>query len=149
MATAWAAMNTFLSMQDVSVSPIVYVRVAKCDDIGGPKLKRDTIDVTTHDNTDDYKEYIGSLKDGQDVTVGLIWDPTDVSHNEAAFSSVGLAFEDGIIRTWKIVYPTSPSMKWTFQGIVVGFEPSSKVKDALRMNLMIKVTGKPILSQGT
>ena len=73
MATAWAAMNTYLSVLDTSVSPQVYVRIAKCDSISGPKIKRDTIDVTTHDNTDDYKEYIGSLKDGQEVTVGIVF----------------------------------------------------------------------------
>lgn len=149
MATAWAAINTYLSVYDTSVSPAVWTRVVKCDDIGGPKLKRDTIDVTTHDNIDDYKEFIGSLKDGQDVTVAVVFDPTDPSHNTNGYASMAQAFEDGIVRQWKIVYPTSPSTKWTLSGFVVAFEPGAKTKDALRMTLMIKVTGKPTLAFGS
>jgi predicted secreted protein len=142
-------MNTYLSCYDTSQSPPVWTRVALVDDVSGPKIKRDTIDVTTHDTTNDYKQYIGSLKDAQEVTLTVVWDPNDVTHGGSGFTSLKQALEDGIVRQWKIVYPTSPSQRFTFNGFVVAYEPMAKVKDALRMNASIKVTDSATLSAGS
>jgi Lambda phage tail tube protein, TTP len=149
VAQSWTAINTFIYINDTSQSPSVWTKVAQCDDISGPKIKRTTIDVTTHDALDSYVQYLPSLKDGQQVTMTAVWDPTDVSHNEAGFASMKTALEDGITRQWKIVYPTSPLQKMIFSGFVVGYEPDAKAKDALRVTFTVQVTDKATLEAGS
>lgn len=148
MAQAWPAINTFVYVLDVTQSPQPWVKIALVDDISGPKLKRTIIDVTTHDTANDYIQKLGSLKDGQQVTLTIVFDPTDASHNETTYTSLKTMFEDGIIRQFKIVFPVSPIQKETFLGFVVGFEPDSKAKDALRATVTIEVTDKATFSAG-
>jgi predicted secreted protein len=124
----------------------VWRRVALVDDVQGPKLKRTTIDTTTHDVTDDYMAYVPSLKDGQEVTLTAMWDPNDASHDESMIYSMKQAFEDGNTRQWRVVYPTSPARQIAFNGFVTTYEPGAKVKDVLRINMGIKTTGGSTLA---
>lgn len=149
MATPWRAIQSRLYVQDTTVSPQVFVVVALGDDIEGPTPNRSTIDVTTHDVTDDYMVFIPSLKDGKDVVFSGIWDPTSASHGGTGYTSMLQALEDGITRHWKIVLPTSPSEHILFDGFVTDYKPSMKVKDALRFSITIKVTGKATIEAGS
>jgi hypothetical protein len=149
MAQAWPALNTYIYVLDTSVSPQPWNKIALVDDIEGPKIKRTVIDVTTHDTQNGYVQKLPSLKDAQQVMLTMLWDPTDPSHDESGYTSVKTMLEDGIIRQFKITYPVSPPRKQTFAGFVVAYEPSSKVKDALRLNVTIEVTDKATLTSGT
>lgn len=137
----WAAIGTHLQMYDTSVSPKVWVPIAKVDDINGPQGKTTTIDVTTHDSTGGFVQYLGSLSDLGQVSLAVVWDPTDPTHNQLLFKGLKKAFDDKQIRTWRILYPTSPEYEITFCGFVDGYNPMAKPKDALRANVSIKVTG--------
>lgn len=149
MSTKYAAINTWLY---VSLDNTVWHKVAACQDFAGPKLSKDTIDVTTHDVTDDYKEYIGSLKDSKDISFSLVMDPNDASQNEVNPYGLKALFETGFASTntpyWKLVWPVSPAARLAFRGIVTGYEFAAKIKDALMVSATVKVTGASAMEAG-
>lgn len=151
----YAAIGTQLWVGDGNASPETFFQMARLKDVAGPKMKADTIDVTTHDTSDGYKEFISSLKDGQEVTFSIVMDPNLATHNETA-TSVGVTpggfkylFEARVRRNMRLVMPTSPTTRFRFVGVVTGFEADLKVLDAIMAAVTIKVSGKPTLEAGT
>lgn len=125
-------------------------------DVAGPKVKKTTIDVTTHDSTGGYNEFIASLKDGQEVTFPIELDPTSNQHDETptvvGVNAGGLKYlleEVNNPRNMKLVLPTSPTTKISFGGLVTGYEPDLKVLGSIMANITIKVSGKPTLAVGS
>lgn len=156
MAKKYAAIGSELWIGDAG-SPEQFFKVASVGDISGPKKKRDTIESTTHDtDTEDggYKDYITSLKDGQDTTFPIWLDPNEASHNstptQAGVTSGGLdyLFEVGDTRNMFLAYPVSPAARVQFKGIVTGLELDAKVGGGLMGNTTVKVTGKTSLLFG-
>lgn len=154
---AYAAIGTQLWVGDGGTLELFF-QVAHIQDVSGPKMKRDTIDVTTHDsqvNAGGYKEFIGSLKDGQEVTFPLVFDPNSANHNETATvvgtTAGGLKylFETNVKRNMRIQLPTSPTTRLRFVGQVTEFDTDLKVAGAVMANCTIKVSGKPTLEVGT
>lgn len=156
MARKWAAIGTQLWVGD-GASPETFFKVASIQDLTGPKKKRDTIDTTTHDSDatqGGYKEFIGSLKDGGEVSLPLFLDPNETSQNNTAtvagVSAGGLnyLFETGDVRHMYIVYPVSPAARIPFSGLITGVDYDSKVAGALMASATIKVSGKPGFETG-
>jgi hypothetical protein len=153
-AVKQAAIGTALWIGDAG-SPETFFLVSSAKDFAGPKMKADTIDVTTQDSASGYKEFISSLKDGQEVTFPIEFDPNFVGHNEAATiagtqaGGLKYLFEQRAKRNMAMVYPTSPFTKMSFVGVVVGFEPDNKVMGSMLGNITIKVSGKPTLGLGS
>lgn len=151
---AYAAIGTQLWVGDGN-SIETFFQVARIQDVTGPKMKRDTIDVTTHDSSSGYKDFIGSLKDGQEVSFPFILDPNYAGHNETA-TSIGVSsgglkylFETNVKRNMRLAMPSSPTTRVRFVGQVTGFDQDLKVTGAIMGTCTIKVSGKPTLEVGT
>jgi predicted secreted protein len=137
MATPRAAIGTHLQKGD-GASPEVFTTVATVGNITGPGLKGDAIDVTNHDNTAMYKQFIVGLKEGGDVKFVLYFDPTEVTH-----TGLISTFESRTVTNWKLTLPVSPSQGWTFEGVITAFDNKYDVNGALMADVTIKVSGKP------
>jgi hypothetical protein len=57
-----------------------FTEIANVTSISGPSISRNVYDVTAHDSTDSYMEFIGGLKDGGELSFDLNWDPGDQTH---------------------------------------------------------------------
>ena len=152
-AKKYPAIGTKLWIGDAG-SPETFFSVASCGDFTGPKKKRDLLDATTHDtDTTDggYKEFITSLKDGQETTFPIWLDPNEATHNNtpAAVGShcggLDYLFETGARRNMYLAYPVSPAAMVQFAGIVTGLELDAKVAGGLMGNVTVKVTGRTTL----
>jgi predicted secreted protein len=119
--------------------PEVFVKVADVTSLTPPGLSRETLDVTSHDSTDGWMEFVGGLKDPGEVSADVNYQPTE--HD----SLVG-DFEDIKPRNYKIVFPDGTS--WTFGALLTGFEPDAPYDDKLAASLTWKVTGKPTITAG-
>ncbi len=149
-----AALGVALWIGDAG-SPETFFKVGSIKDVAGPKIKKTTIDVTTHDSLSGYNEFIASLKDGQEVTFPIELDPTSNQHDETPTvigqNAGGLKYllEDvNIPRNMKLVIPSSPLTRFSFAGLVTGYEPDLKVLGSIMANITIKVSGKPGLAVG-
>ena len=116
--------------------------VARLTSIGGLEVSADTIDVTTLDSVDGYREYIGGLKDAGEVAISGFFDPTDTTGQQALLT----ALESGAETAMSIVFPTAIGYTWSFNAIVTGFSTGAELEDAVTFESTLKVSGKPTLA---
>ena len=118
-----------------------YTTVAQVRDISGPGLGTDTIETSDRDGSG-WKEFLGGLADGGEVTFDVLYDPTGATHN-ATTGLVGMLASKAV-KSWQLALPGS--VNWTFDGLVTGFDPKAPLNDALTADVTIKVSGQPTLA---
>lgn len=117
------------------------VSVGSLTSIGGLALSADPIEVSALDSIDGYREYIGGLKDGGELSLSGMFDYGD-NGQKALYTSFG----SGSATSCSIVFPAALSCSWSFDGIVIGYETNAELEDAIGFDCTIKVTGKPTLA---
>jgi predicted secreted protein len=110
--------------------------IADLTSISGLEISGDTIEVTTLDATDGFREYIGGLKDPGEVGLSGYHDAT--GHKPLYDDLVA-----GTVNAYSIEFPDGS--KWTFDGIVTGYTTGAELEDAVSFEATLKVTGKPEL----
>ena len=116
--------------------------VAGLTSIGGLEVSADTIDVTTLDSVDGYREYIGGLKDAGEVAISGFFDQTDTTGQQALLT----ALESGAETAMSIVFPEAIGYTWSFNAIVTKFATGAELEDAVTFESTLKVSGKPTLA---
>lgn len=134
------ATGTALSRSNMQSTP-TFTDVANIMDITGPGISRNTIDVTSHDSPNGYREFLGGLRDGGEVTFDINFDPAEDTHSQLI---TDLDAADPI--DYRVEFPNGAT--WTISGILTGFEPGAPVDDKLTASVTIKVTGKPTFDSG-
>ncbi len=118
------------------------VSVGNLTSIGGLELSADTQDVTTLDSEGGYREFVGGFKDGGEVPLEGIFDPTTGKGQKELYD----LFENGETSDFQIAFPTELKATWDFKGVVTGFSTSVDLEDPLAFSATIKVSGKPTLT---
>lgn len=111
-----------------------YVPIANMGNLEGPETERETYDVSAHDSPDGWREFVGGLKDGGEVTAELNYDP---SEHDTLLEDYDLSQPI----PWRVTWPTGD--KWEFGAILSGFKPEAPVDDKLAAEAKFKVSGKP------
>lgn len=143
MTSAISAFGTLLKIGDAA-TPEVFTTIAEVTSIGGPKLAQDTIDVTSHSSTSGWREFIGGLLDGGEVTLTVNFVVTGATHSYTS----GL-IHDMVNRTkrnFQLVFPDTGSTTWTFAALVATFEPTEPIDGALTASVTLRVSGVPTLA---
>lgn len=117
------------------------VAIAELTNIGGPSLSAATIDVTSHDSADGYREFIQSLRDGGDISIEGNFIP-----GNAGQAALVADLNDGSLDEYTITLPTAMATTWTFDAIVTAFECSEPYDAKVSFTATLKVSGKPALS---
>jgi hypothetical protein len=149
-----AAQGTFLYVGDGG-SPEQFFKMAQLQDINLPKIKADTLDVTTQDDTDHYYDYISTLLDSGEATFPIVFDPNEATHNETptveGTTPGGFKYllDQRAKRNMRFAFPSTPACRMRFQAIVTNFGGDAKVKGALMANITLKCTKKTTLEVGT
>lgn len=114
--------------------------VAELTNIGGVSMSKDTIDATSHDSEDGFREFLGGLKDGGEVSLegNFI--------NETGQAALVTNFNGDTAAVCVITFPVTPAITWTFDGLVTSFETSAPMEGQLGFSATIKVSGKPVLA---
>ncbi len=142
MTNALAGYGVLLKIGDGGGSE-TFTTIAEVKDIEGPELELEAKDVTSHDSNG-WREFIGTLLTGGEVSFDLNFIPTHATHSYSA----GL-IKDLVNRTkrnFKLVFPDGGSTTWTFAALVVGVKPSGPVEDELSAEVTLQVTGQPTLA---
>ena len=117
-------------------SPEEFEPVGEATDISGPEMERDTLEVTSHQSPDAYREWVGGLKDGGEVSFEVRYDPT--IHNVLQDD-----FDDPQPRNYRIVLPDPPGGVWKFSGFITNMGLEFPLEDAMGCSFTFKVTGRP------
>mgnify|MGYP001296959650 FL=1 len=113
--------------------------------IGGIEITADTVDVTTLDSDGGYREFLGTFKDGGEVTIEGFFDPE--SEGQLAMQD---SLDSGLAEDYKITFPTTPAAEWAFEGVVTGLKVGDVDVDGnIAFGATIKVSGKPLLTIGS
>lgn len=130
-------------------SPPNFVNVLGIKSITGPNITRDTHDVTDMNGTG-WKEFIGGLVDGGEVSFEANFLPRDPSQNQedggwmAEFDKTSCDSR----RIWRITLPFCEGDSdgyFEFEGIVTGQQIQMPMDDLMSFNGTIKVSGRPEL----
>jgi len=119
-----------------------YSTVAYVTSITPGSFEADTEDVTTHDSTGAWEEVVVTLLRTGEVTLEVVFDPADDTHDFTA--GMGLRLKNKTIGFYKVVFPGA--VEWTFSAFVTGFESDAPVDGALTAAITLKITGAPTLA---
>lgn len=118
--------------------------IAEVTKITPPALKLDTADVTSHGSTAGWREFIGTLKDGGEVTIDINYVPTAATHKNSAGGLIYL-LSNATVQAFSLLFSDSGATTWTFNALVTGFKANAPVANALTASVTFKVTGQPTL----
>ena len=114
--------------------------VANLTNIDGLDVSSDDIDVSDHNSTDGFREYIPGLIDGGEVPVEGNFNPT-----------VAIAFYDAqvartVLTGCTLEFPDAATTTWTFDCYVKQVTTSAPHDDKLPFSATLKITGRPTLA---
>ncbi len=128
--------GTQFQRSDDGTSGGTFASVGRVRDVTPPALARDAIETTDMESPERWREFIGGLKDGGEVSFEITFDPgsaettafmSDINTNTAGY--------------YKLVFPDAS--EWGFAALMTGFEPGVPVGDKMTATVTFKVTGKP------
>jgi|HigsolmetaAR203D_1030402.scaffolds.fasta_scaffold12346_4 predicted secreted protein len=117
-------------------TPETFDLIGEATDISGPEQERDTIEVTSHQSPDGFREWVGGLSDGGEVSFEVRYDPA--LHNVLQDD-----FADPQPRNYRIVLPDPPGGIWNFRAFITAMGMAFPMEDAMSCSFTFKVTGKP------
>lgn len=140
MSIAKTAQGTLLKIGD-GASPEGFTTVPGCQRLSGPDVKVELNDVTSHDSTGGFREFLPGLKDGDNVTAEMLWVPSNTVHKGIRVDAYAAT-----LRNWQLVFPDTADDQVDYAGYVTGFPPVANVGEPMRNTLTVKVTGQPTWS---
>ena len=140
---AIAALGTHFQIGDGGGTE-TFVTVAEVTELKGPNMKADTIDVTSHDSTNGWKEFIAGLITAGEVDLALNFIPSNATQSYAA----GLIKDmyNRTLRNFKLIFPDSGHTTWSLAGRVIEFQPDANPAKQLVATCKIQITGVPTLA---
>ena len=116
------------------------VEVAELTNISGPSLSADTIEVTSHDSTSRYREFLQGIRDGGEITV----EGNSVSGNAGQARVYSHYLSDTAGGVQKVVIALNDGSYWLASCIVTNFQPTDAPYDGkIPFSATFKVTGVP------
>lgn len=120
--------------------------VAGLNAINGISISADTVEVTTHDSADGYKEFIPGLLDAGEITLEGFFSYTDAAGQQAMLTDMNARST----KTGVITFPVSTGTTWTFSGMLTSLKlGDAPVDGAIAFSATIKISGKPTLAVAT
>ncbi len=131
------AFGTELRRGDGGSPSEIFTAIGNVGNFSGPGIERDTYDVTAHDSPNRYREFIGGLINGGEVSCEIHYDP---DKHDALVAD----FENSLPITYEMESPAGEV--WTFEALITGFEREAPVDGQLAGSLSWQVSGKPTIT---
>ena len=116
--------------------------IAELSKIGPVGKSRELIDVTNLNTSGGYKEFIGGMRDGGEVSVEGNFIAGDTN------GQMGLQtdFDGETAQSFVLTFPTAITATWTFSAVVTKFETDFEVNNKVPFRSTLKITGAPVLA---
>lgn len=131
-------------------SPENFVSILGIKSISGPKISRDSVDVTDMQSASGYREFIGGLTDAGEVTFESNFLPRDATQNQedGGFMAEFDKSSCDSRGNWRILLPECQGEAegyFEFAGIVTGQQVDVPMDALMGFSGTIKVSGRPTL----
>ena len=144
MATdALSSFGTLLKIGDGG-TPEGFTTISEVRDISGPSMALDTEEVTNHDSTGAWEEFVATILRSGEVTFDINYEPTESTHDAGTGLIADMAART--LRNFQLIFTDAGTTTWSFAAYVTGFEPSAPVAGALSAACTMKITGQPTLA---
>ncbi len=123
--------------------PVVYTTVAGVIDTAPPGLKRKALDVTTLDQSTDFKQVVGSvLLENEPVELELLFDPDGAQQ---------ILLKADMLDPDPVPYNVTlrNGDKYDFLGVVTTWKPNGKMDDNYKVKVTVEVSGAVTFTAGT
>lgn len=118
-----------------------YHKVLEVASLSGPSQSRDTIDLTSHDSVDSFKEYVAGIIDSGEISV----EGNFIKGDALGQINFHTDMQAGTKRSCFIVMPMAIGGAWSFEAIASGFESTYPFDEKIGVSGTLKITGKPVL----
>ena len=118
------------------------VDIAELNAISGPNMSVDTIDLSSHDSANTFREFVAGLRDGGEISVEGNFYSGDTTGQIALITDM----QAGSAKTAIITGPTAAAYTWTVTAICTSFELTHPHDDKIGFSATFKITGKPVLA---
>nr|WP_312447146.1 phage tail tube protein [Brevundimonas naejangsanensis] len=142
--------GALLQRQIAAGDPPDFLTILGIKSISGPSITRDTHDTTVMTSPGGWREFIGGLKDGGEVSFTANWLPRDESQGQGDDGLMAEFDKDSCESrsNWRIVVPAcpgEPEVYLEFAGILSGQNIEIPMDDLMGFEGTIKVSGRPTL----
>jgi predicted secreted protein len=128
-----AGIDAFGTIWEVELTAAVFTAVAEVTNVGFLDVSAETIDVSSHDSADQWREFVAGMKDAGELSMEVNYDP---ALHGTIFAELG-----GDAKGHRITLPDAGGATVEFDAIVTGFSGSAPFDDKLAATITIKVTG--------
>ena len=118
-----------------------YTTIAQVRDVSGPSLKQEATEVTERGGNK-WREFVGGLKDGGEVSLDVLFDPALPTHGPGAAPGLVYMLQNGILGDFQLVFAGGASC--TFFALVTGVEPKTPMAGAQTADAKLKISGAPV-----
>lgn len=127
-------------------SPEVFTPIAELIDLSTPSMVKDQVEATHTDSPDGFREFIPGLKDGGEFSATCNFLPSDATQGNATGGALNDFINETATRNWRITFPGSPTVTWTFKATITGYEVTAPMDDRMTVQLTFKVAGAPTIA---
>ena len=146
-SNAWWAYGSEFQVKDGSDGS-TWMAVAEILDISGPNMSMESIDVSSQDGSNGWRDFVPGWRDGGEVSISANWlpahetqgDGTAVSEAEGILQS----FEDDNVHDFQIVTADDGSagtLTVGLSGIITSFNTTLPLTEQAKLDFSIKITG--------
>jgi len=116
--------------------------IAEVKSISGPEMSLNAIDVTHLNSPDAFKEFVGGMRDGGEVSIEGNFYPGDTNGQKGLHDDLVAA----TMQTFVLTFPTAMATTWTFTALVTKFKTEAPLDDKVPFSASMKISGKPVLA---
>lgn len=127
-------------------SPEVYTNIAEVIDVSPPSMTKDQVEATHTGSTDSFREFIPGLKDGGEASITVNFLPSDATQGNASGGLLNDFINLTAAGNFRISFPGSPTVTWTFAATVIGYEVATPLDDRMTAVITFKVAGAPTIA---
>ena len=128
---------------------LTFTTIAELQNIQRSGSKSDLVDVTNHQSTGGYREFLATLRDAGDVTFSGNYIPNDLTQQ-----ALQTLFDGATLVACKIVLPPAGTFtvslgSWAFNAYVMSNDYDLPHDKEGKISGKLKITGKPVFTPGS
>lgn len=134
---AYFGIGIELRIGDGGTPTELFTAIPGCQSFTGPGKTRDTVDVTSHSSTGGYREFIGGLRDGGEISCDINW-----LFGDPAQDALDDAFAADARTNFQMYFPMAAAdNRLSFAAFVTDLSWNGPIDAQVTRSLTLKVTG--------
>lgn len=126
-----------------SILKIATVAIGQIESVAGPNMTATAIDISAHDSTSKFREFIAGMKDAGEVTFEVNWDQSNTTHKTNVLQGTAAAGLGAAEQTIEITFAGTAVHTFSCEGIITAWSLGLPLDDKQLASITIKFSGVP------